>query len=227
MGDQIRKWDELPSAADETRAAANLRSLRFTVNRLRKMPTMDEIEGDPAPGKDNSYTGQIATLKTENAELRRKLESSEQIRNAEKEILLTEIAQRETLQRNLEYARHRWDFYQERNDALSAVVSQLKAHIENAPSNLADTNARLTVQLVEARERINALAVALRKYARHCPGCGMARAISPGQCDCGFIAALAGIPTPPKERPRHTEIGDHTSSCRRVGCPEDEEVENG
>ena len=22
------------------------------------------------------------------------------------------------------------------------------------------------------------------------------------------------------EKPRHTEIGDHTSSCRRVGCPE-------
>ena len=129
----------------------------------------------------------IGNLEDENAELRQRVEAAEYNFGVEHDALVLTESQR---------------------DALSAVVSQLKAHIENAPSNLADTNARLTVQLVEARERINALAVALRKYARHCPGCGMARAISPGQCDCGFIAALAGIPVPACKHLQLTQPGD-------------------
>ena len=82
----------------------------------------------------------IGNLEDENAELRQRVEAAEYNFGVEHDALVLTESQR---------------------DALSAVVSQLKAHIENAPSNLADTNARLTVQLVEARERIDALAAAL------------------------------------------------------------------
>ena len=62
--------------------------------------------------------------------------------------------------------------------------------------------------LAAARTQRDTLAAALRKYAQHCRGCGMARAISPGQCDCGFIAALAGIPVPACKHLQLTQPGD-------------------